>query len=118
MFKQSTFYRTDIVMGRYVGHPVTAATHLFAGILLAVSIYLGSLQTLNPWAWLFLLAPGVWLGMTTMFFMMWATARTFGMPETASAASRGDGSLKENILSRETLSFLVVLLIVAAAVLH
>lgn len=97
---------------------MTAVTHVVMGLMLAASIYIGALQSLGSWAWLFALVPGVWLGMTTMFFLMWATARTFGMPETARATSRGDGSLKANIFSREAMSFLVVMLIVAAAVMR
>lgn len=118
MFKKSPFYRDDNWLGRYCAHPLTAWSHILAGIGMLVLLISKPSMDLRGWGWAFLLVPGVWIFMSAMFFMVWATAKSLGLHESASQLIDNSLSWKNRIFSRECAAFILFCTLMAVGINH
>jgi hypothetical protein len=111
MFKQSSFYRTDIWVGRYCGHPLVAWTHLPAALGMAAALYTHPDLELGWYAALFLLIPGCWLFMLGMLFMLRLTVR-FVRPDLQELFSNGEPGALGWLVNREFAAFALLLALI------
>jgi hypothetical protein len=115
MFKQSSFYRTDILLGRYCGSPIVAWTHLLAALGMAAFLYVSPETPLGWYGALFLLVPGCWLFMTGMFFIIRVLVK-FIRRDLESAFSPGQSGFSGLFLNRESASFFMMLVLLVLSV--
>lgn len=115
MFKQSSFYRTDIWVGRYLGNPLAAWTHLLVAVGMAAFLYLYPEVQLGWYGAMFLLVPGCWLFMTGTIFGIQLMTR-FIRRDIYDVLSEGRSGVLWLFFNRGSASFFMMVILLSLSV--